>query len=353
MTTRARDDIDLMPGYHSPQLDVDVRLNTNESPFAPPPAFTTALCNAIDRLDLHRYPDRGATALRDALARHHGVTRDQVFAANGSNEVLQILLLAYAGPDRNAVVFEPTYALHSHIARLTGSGVVIGERGADFALDANTTVAFASAASPAVTFLCSPNNPTGGAERPEVIRAVAAAVQGLVVVDEAYGQFAPTSAIGEVRDGGNVVVVRTFSKTWALAGLRLGYAIAPTDVVVTLEKVALPYHLDAIKQAAGVLALDFDADMRARVATLVEERGRMLEALRALDVDVWPSDANFVLFRPRMHDGSGVWESLVERSVLVRNCTSWPGLDGCLRVSIGTRGENERFLEALTETLAQ
>lgn len=347
-----RADVALMPGYHSPQLDVEVRLNTNESPFAPPEAFTTALRAAIGALDLHRYPDRAATELRDALAAHHGVTRDQVFAANGSNEVLQILLLAFAGPDRGALVFEPTYALHSHIARLTGSDVVLGGRSGDFTLDAQSTAAFVTAASPAVTFLCSPNNPTGGAEPIEVVRAVAAASSSLVVVDEAYGQFAPSSAIGDVRDGGNIVVVRTFSKTWALAGLRLGYVVAPAEVVATLEKIALPYHLDAIKQVAGVLALGFDTEMRARVAALVEERERMLAALRALDVDVWPSDANFVLFRPRPLAGSDVWEALVERSVLVRNCSSWPGLSGCLRVTVGTRDENERFLEALTEILA-
>ncbi|HVE94564.1 MAG TPA: histidinol-phosphate transaminase [Acidimicrobiales bacterium] len=354
MTTAAkpRAAVELMEGYHSPQLDVEVRLNTNESPFAPPAAFTAALGAAIAALDLHRYPDRSAIELREALAAHHGVRRDQVFAANGSNEVLQTLLLAFAGPGRSTLVFEPTYALHSHIARLTGSEVVIGERSSDFTLDTDVAATFVAAAAPAVTFLCSPNNPTGCAERADVIEAVAAATPNLVVVDEAYGQFAPSSAIGDVREGGNVVVVRTFSKTWALAGLRLGYVVAPSDVVATLEKVALPYHLDAIKQVAGVLALGYDAEMRERVATLVAERERTFAALRALDVEVWPSDANFVLFRPRSRSGAEVWDALVERSIVVRNCASWPGLSGCLRVTIGTRDENDRFLEALTEVLA-
>jgi histidinol-phosphate aminotransferase len=275
-----------------------------------------------------------------------------VFVGNGSNEVLQALCLAYGGAGRAVAVFEPTYALHSHIARVTGTRVVVGERDDDFALDLAEVRRVLAEAAPAITFLCSPNNPTGRVEPPDAVRAVIDAAPGLVVVDEAYGQFAPSSAIADVADDRDLVVVRTFSKTWSLAALRLGYCVAPSRVVEALEHVALPYHLDAAKQLAGRLALRYTAEMEARVAALVEERGRLAAALGELPLDTWPSGANFILFRPRTRDGAEVWKELVERSILVRDCTTWPRLAGCLRVTVGTRDENDAFLRALSEVLA-
>ena len=347
-----RDDVSLMEGYHSPQVSVDVRLNTNEAPEPPPPAFVEALAERLRGIEWHRYPERGATRLRERLAAHHGVEPSMVFAANGSNEVLQTLLLAYGGPRRAVAVFEPTYALHSHIARITGTSVATGERREDFTIDLGEVKRVLGDSAPAVTFLCSPNNPTGTVDPPEVLAAVLEWAPGLVVVDEAYGQFAPRSAVGDVGAGVPLVVVRTFSKTWSMAAARLGYCVAPPEVVDALDKVVLPYHLDAVKQAAGELALDFEAEMRARVAALVEERGRLVGALSDLDVDVFPSGANFVLFRPRKLDGRHVWQGLLDRSVLVRDCSSWPRLEGCLRITIGTPAEDDAFLAALTEVLA-
>ena len=349
---RVRDDLVSLEGYHSPQVDVDVRLNTNESPYPPPQAWRDAFVAEVAGIAFNRYPDRRAGSLRGALAELHGVTPEQVFAANGSNEVLQALCLAYGGPGRSVVVFEPTYALHSHTARITGSEVVVGGRDDDFALDAEEVRRVLGQAHPTITFLCSPNNPTGTVDPPSTTAAVVDAAPGLVVVDEAYGQFSPHSAVGLVSDGSGLVVVRTFSKTWALAGLRLGYCVAPAEVVATLEQVTLPYHLDAAKQAGGRLALRFRAEMEARVAQLVNERERLSSVLAGLPVDTWPSGANFVLFRPRSLPGDEVWASLVERSVLVRNCASWPGLAGCLRVTVGTPEEDDAFLAALTEVLA-
>jgi histidinol-phosphate aminotransferase len=347
-----RPDLALMEGYHSPQLDVTVRLNTNEAPAPPPPAFTAAVAEAVAAVDWHRYPDRSYRALRDALADLHGVAPEQVFAANGSNEVLQTLCLTYGGPGRTAAVFEPTYALHSHIARITGTGVAVGERRADLGLDLDEVRALLAETAPAITFLCSPNNPTGMIEPPDLVQAVADEAPGLVVVDEAYGQFAPWSA-RELVDGDRpLVVTRTFSKTWSMAAARLGYMVGPAWLVAELDKVVLPYHLDAVKQAAGVAALRFGDEMRARVAGIVEERGRVTAALADMAVDVWPSGANFVLFRPRERAGDQVWKDLVERSVLVRNCASWPRLEGCLRVTIGTPHEDDAFLSALAEVLS-
>ena len=352
---RPRDDIALMAGYHSPQLDVAVRLNTNESPLPPPAAFAEAVAAAARSVDWHRYPDRQASELRSRIAARHGVAPDQVFAANGSNEVLQCLLLAYGGPGRSAVVFEPTYALHSHLARVTGTGVVEGDRRDDFTLEPGAAAALIDSARPAVTFLCSPNNPSGTVEPRSVVASLldaAASTSGLLCVDEAYAEFAPHSALELLDDDVPLAVTRTYSKTWAMAGARLGYLVGPAWLVAELHKVALPYHLDALKQAVGIAALAFVDEMQARVDAIVAERNRLSNRLDALPMDVWPSGATFVLIRPRRLNGAEVWQQLVDRSVLVRNCSSWPRLDGCLRVTVGTRQEDDRFLAALEEILA-
>jgi histidinol-phosphate aminotransferase len=347
-----REDLAGLEGYHSPQVSVDVRLNTNESPYPPPKAWRDAFLEELAATPFHRYPDREARALRTAVGEVHGVGPEQVLAGNGSNEVIQALCLAYGGPGRSVAVFEPTYALHSHIPRITGTGVAVGERrGDDFTLDPAEVTRLVRESRPALTFLCSPNNPTGIIDGPEVVEAALAAAPGLVVVDEAYGQFAATSALSLIDDDRQLVVIRTFSKTWSMAACRLGYMVAPAAVVAAAELAMLPYHLDAPTQIAGRLALRFTAEMEARVAALVSERQRLAAALAALPVDTWPSGANFILFRPREVDGPTVWKGLVERSVLVRDCSSWPLLDGCLRVTVGTPAEDDAFLAALTEVL--
>jgi histidinol-phosphate aminotransferase len=347
-----RPDLALAEGYHSPQVDAEVRLNTNESPFAPPDAWREEWLAALEEVSFHRYPDRPATALRRAVADLHRVSAEEVFCANGSNEVLQSLLLAFGGPGRRALLFEPTYALHAHIARITGTELIVGGRDDDFLIDRRDAEALVAARRPDVTFLCSPNNPTGRAEPRATVAAVCAAAPGLVIVDEAYGQFSPSSALelrGPAQPG--LVVTRTFSKTWALAGARLGYLVAEPAVVAACEAVVLPYHLSVQTQLAGLLALRHVPEMEARVARISEERGRVAAALGDLPVDTWPSDANFILFRPRDRAAEEVWRSLLSHSVLIRNCADWDGLRGCLRVTIGTAEENDRFLHALKESL--
>ena len=350
-----RPDLAALTGYHSAQVDVDVRLNTNESPLPPPPGWFEAYRAGLGAIDFNRYPDREASALRQALASSHGVRPDQVFCANGSNEVLQSLLLAFGGPDRTVALFEPTYTLHGHIARITGTAVATGNRTDDFVLDLGEVRRVIDAHDPVITFLCSPNNPTGRADTVDQITAVVDMAPGLVVVDEAYGQFARSSALDLVRAGDpgseRIAVVRTFSKTWSMAGVRLGYVIAAPEVIEACEMVALPYHLDTAKQLAGRLALGFVAEMETRVAMLIEERGRIAGALADLPVESWPSDANFILFRPTGSKAKEVWAHLLEASVLVRDCSEWPGLAGCLRVTVGLPDENDRFLAALTESL--
>ena len=344
-----RPDLGLREGYHSPQVDVPIRLNTNESPLPPPPEWTQRLAEELAEIEWNRYPDRQATQLRTVLADLHGVRVDQVFCANGSNEVLQSLCLAYGGPGRTVATFEPTYALHSHIAHLTATEVVEGRRRPDFSLDLDEVRDLQAAHHPIITFLCSPNNPTGMAEDPSAVRAVLESAPGLVVVDEAYGQFADWSALSMVDDDRPLVVTRTFSKTWSMAAARLGYLIGPAEVVANLERVALPYHLDALKQVAGRLAVEFIGQMEERVGLIVRERQRILAAMAKLPVTAWPSQSNFILFRPERRKGDEVWTGLLHRGVLVRDTSSWPGLAGCLRVTVGTAEENDSFLAALEE----
>lgn len=346
-----RDDLALHAGYHSPQVDVEVRLNTNEAPEPPPAGFREALADELDRIEWHRYPDRSALALREAIGAQHGVPASQVFVANGSNEVLQTICLTYGGPGRLAATFEPTYALHTHIPKITSTPTVSGRRADDLTLDLDEVRRVLVEHQPTITFLCSPNNPTGMVETEDTIRAVAELAPGLLVVDEAYGQFAPWSALALVDDEAPIVVTRTYSKTWSMAAARLGYLIGPSWLVAELHEVVLPYHLDAFKQAAGRVALRFEAEMHDRVALLVEERGRVAAALAELPVTTWPSGANFILFRPDTVDGDEVWKRLLDHSVLVRNCASWPGLDGCLRITLGNPAENDRFVAALTTVL--
>jgi len=354
-----RDDLRALEGYHSAQVDVEVRLNTNESPYPPPPGWAHDLAAALADVDWRRYPDRSAGELRSAIAAWHGVPVANVFAANGSNEVLQTLLLTYAGHGRAVVTFEPTYQLHSHLARISGATVVVGDRRPDFTLDVDAAERLVVDTAPAITFLCSPNNPTGLVEEPSTVRRLLAATPGLLVVDEAYAQFAPWSALELVDDAVPLAVVRTYSKTWSMAAARLGYLVGPSWLVEALQRVVLPYHLDTAKQLAGRLALDHVDEMDARVKLVVAERERLSEELARLPLDVFPSGANFVLFRVRTGAvgpdlgaaGHDVWQGLVDRGVLVRDCSRWERLDGCLRVTIGTPEEGDRFLEALRDVL--
>lgn len=359
MTTfpRPRADLRALEGYHSPQLDVPVRLNTNESPFPPLPELVREWTAALESQPLHRYPDRTARSLRERLAAQFGQPVERVFAANGSNEVLQTLLLTYGGPGRKLLVFEPTYALHQHIARITATEVIEAERDSRFHVSFSEARTVMDASRPDLVFLCSPNNPTGTTEtRANVEAIVAAAVERgntLVVIDEAYGEFADWTAFDLVADDVPLVVSRTYSKVWSLAALRLGFAVAPEWMVAELDTVVLPYHLDAATQLAGRLALDHVDAMEGRVRTLIEERERLFVALTdEPTLEVVPSGANFLLFRCRT-GGHAVWQALVDRGVLVRDFSGWPGVEDCLRVTVGTREENDAFLTALQDVLRE
>lgn len=354
MRPQVRADIALREGYHSPQIDVDVRLNTNEAPDAPPEGFHEALHTALDEVAWHRYPDRAAAALRARLAQRYGLDPSEVFVANGSNEVLQTLLLTYGGVGRKTALFEPTFAMHGHISKTVGSTVIEGDRADDYSLDLDEVRRVVTEHSPEVLFLCSPNNPSGIVDPPGTVEEVLSIMDGtggLLVVDEAYGQFADHSAVDLINDDTPLVVTRTFSKTWAMAGARLGYVLGPSWLIAELEKTVLPYHLDSFKQAAGIAALDFSDEMDERVEGIKGERERMIAALGELPVTVWPSGANFFLFRADDMSGQELWQALVDRSVLVRNCSNWPKISECLRVTVGAPEDNDRFLDAVTQIL--
>ncbi|NUS41692.1 MAG: histidinol-phosphate transaminase [Terrabacter sp.] len=340
--------------YGAPQLDVPVKLNTNENSHPLPDEVAADIEKAVSSVvrGLNRYPDRDAVALRADLAAYlgHGLDVARVWAANGSNEILQQLLQAFGGPDRLALGFTPAYSMHPIIAAATGTRWADGRREADFDIDAAHAAAQIAEHRPDVVFLCSPNNPTGTALRPDVLAAVLEAAPGLVVVDEAYAEFAregTDSALTLLPGRERLVVTRTMSKAFAFAGARLGYLAADPAVVDALQLVRLPYHLSALTQAAARAALDHAGVLLSTVDEIKRQRDRMVTRLTELGLSVVPSDANFVLFGG-LADSRAVWRSLVDRGVLIRDV----GLDGWLRVTAGTAAEVDAFLTAITAVVA-
>jgi histidinol-phosphate aminotransferase len=344
-----RDDLRDVQPYGAPQLDVPVRLNTNETPVPPPAAFMQRLAERIEALELHRYPDRRAWALRTALGSRFGLSPQRVWAANGSNEILLQLFQAYGGPGRRLLLFRPGYSAHPLIARVAATESVEVDLDDDFRLSPEGAVAAVREHDPDVVCLASPNNPTGVPVPLESFRALHDAGRGLVIADEAYVEFGGVSATTLLDELPRLVVVRTFSKAWRLAGLRLGYLLAHEWVVDDLRKVRLPYHLDALTQAAGLTACELAEDVTGHVEWVAAERDRLHAELEALPrIGVWPSAANFLLFRA---DTPELFDALLSRGVLVRDFSDKPRLEGCVRVTVGTPEENDRFIEALKECL--
>lgn len=346
-----RDDLRGQNPYGAPQLDVAVRLNTNENPFAPSPDVAASIATAVAAVatGLNRYPDRDAVALRSSLARYVSsrtgvyVSASQVWPANGSNEVLQQLLQAFGGPKRTAIGFEPSYPMHRLICRGTNTHYVACQRDDEFALTPEQVSDSVQREQADVVFLCTPNNPTGTALGPEVIEAAYGATQGLVIVDEAYAEFSgQQSAVALLANRERLVVVRTLSKALELAGARIGYAVANPSVVEALQLVRLPYHLSSVTQAVGLAALDHTDELLRWVDELKRQRDRIASTLISLGYTVLPSEANFVLFGG-LGDQARFWNELVASSVLVRDV----GIPGHLRVTVGTSGETDAFLAAV------
>ena len=334
--------------YDSPQMDAPVRLNANECPLPLPEGFAAELAEAIRELPLHRYPDGRQRALREALSGRTGHPFDGIWPANGSNEVLTQLLQAYGGTGRRAALFEPTYLLHRRLAWLTGTDVLERRLEAPFLLT-DDDLAWVESERPDVVFVCSPNNPTGTAQRRDTIADLAERSDGLVIVDEAYIDFGGDPALPLVPNHPNVAIVRTFSKSFALAGARIGYVLASPDVIGDLERVRLPYHLSTLTQAAGVVALRHADEAAGALAAIRTERDRIAAELSEVEgVTVHASSANFVLFEPPA-EASEVWRGLLDRGVLVRDLSGV--VPNALRVTAGTTHEVDVFLKALEEVL--
>ena len=341
--------------YGAPQLDVPVRLNTNENPYPPSDIVVADIAAAAARVaaGLNRYPDREASALRADLAAYlgHGLTASQVWAANGSNEVMLQLLQAFGGPGRTALSFAPTYSMYPEYARDTHTRWVTGRRADDFSLDLDAAEVMIASERPSVVLLASPNNPTGTALPLEQIEAVYDAAPGVVVVDEAYSEFRhpeTPSALRLLPGRPRLVVTRTMSKAFALAGGRLGYLAADPAVVDAVRIVRLPYHLSALSQEVARVALRHADELLGEVDKLRAQRDDLVAELRGLGLRVADSDANFVLFGS-FDDRHAVWQSLLDRGVLIRET----GPPGWLRVSIGRPEEMMEFVNALREVVGR
>ncbi|MFI8998215.1 histidinol-phosphate transaminase [Streptomyces sp. NPDC053542] len=354
-----RDELRGKSPYGAPQLDVPVRLNTNENPYPLPEPLVQRIAERVTEAarDLNRYPDRDAVELRTELARYlsrtggHEVTKDQVWAANGSNEVIQQLLQTFGGPGRSAIGFEPSYSMHGLISRGTGTEWISGPRNDDFTIDVEAAKKSIAERKPDVVFICSPNNPTGTAVAAETVLALYEAAQAakadtagaLVVVDEAYGEFSHRPSLLPLIEGRpNLVVSRTMSKAFGAAGLRLGYLAADPAVVDAVQLVRLPYHLSSVTQATALAALEHTDTLLKYVEQLKTERDRIVDELRAIGCEVVDSDANFVQFG-RFDDQHTAWQAILDQGVLVRD----NGVPGWLRVTAGTPAENDAFLDAV------
>ena len=344
-----RDDLRGLQPYGAPQLDVRVRLNVNENPFPPDEDAVRDIVAAVAEVagELNRYPDRDATALRNDLARYlgHDLTSANVWAANGSNEVMVQLLQAFGGPGRTALTFGPTYSMYQEYCRDTFTTYVEVPRSDDFTIDPDDAVGAVMGHKPLVVLVASPNNPTGTPLDLDVVGELCRAVPGIVIIDEAYAEFAAPqrpSALSLLPEFDNLVVTRTMSKAFALAGARVGYLAASPQIVDAVQLVRLPYHLSSVTQAVAQAALRHADSLLRTVALLRDERDAVSAWLTDQGLEVAPSDANFLLFG-RFTDRHQVWQDLLTHDVLVRET----GPDGWLRVSIGTPDDNAAFRHAL------
>ena len=352
LAPEGRSDLADLKPYRAPQLDAPVKLNTNESPFPPPESFTVELQQRIAHLGLNRYPIRDFSEVREKLAAFLGTLTDRVWLANGSNEIILQLLLAYGGPERKVMTFEPTYGMHGQITRISGTRHLRARRNPDYTIHPEASIEAIQLHRPDVVFLCSPNNPTGNSNSAEEVIAICEASPALVILDEAYVEFSGRGHLRLIEECDNLVVTRSFSKSWRLAGARIGYLVAPPRIIEEVQKVRLPYHFSALSQATVLAALNHAEEIMGTIETLNFERARMYEELSTMrGVTAFRSDANFILFRCDSRPGPEVWQALLDKGILVRDFNEVPGCENCLRVSVGTHEENEKFLEALSVLL--
>lgn len=347
-----------MSPYGAPQLDVAVALNTNENTHPVPQPVVDAITERVSRAagQLNRYPDREFTELRTALAAYlgHELTADNLWAANGSNEILQQILQTFGGPGRSVLTFVPTYSMYPLLASGTGTEFIAGQRAEDFTLTAESAAQQVREHAPDVVILCSPNNPTGTALGLDVVEAVYDAAEesnSMVIVDEAYAEFArfgTPSALTLLEGRPRLIVTRTMSKAFALAGARLGYFAAAPEVTDAIRLVRLPYHLSAVSQATALAALEHSDVLLSTVEDIKMQRDRIVDDLKRLGLEPAESDSNFV-FYGGMENAQQMWQNLLDQGVLVRDV----GIPGHLRVTAGTEDETTAFLTAVENYLQQ
>lgn len=340
--------------YGAPQLSVPVALNTNENPHPPSDELIADLVEEVQRVaaGLNRYPERDAVELRDALAAYVSkqtgvtVTRDQVWAANGSNEVLQQLLQAFGGPGRTAMGFVPSYSMHPILSSGTQTEFIGIPRGEDFHIDVDLAVREINEQKPDVVFVTTPNNPTGDVTALADIERIIEAASGIVIVDEAYAEFSPSASAVSLLEKypAKLVVSRTMSKAFDFAGGRLGYFVAAPAFIEAVMLVRLPYHLSVLSQAAARVALRHAGETLGNVDKLASERERVQAALLQLGYEVVDSESNFLFFGD-FDDAHAAWQEFLDRGVLIRDV----GVAGHLRVTIGLDEENDAFLAAAKE----
>jgi histidinol-phosphate aminotransferase len=352
-----REDLAQLTPYGAPQVGAEATLNTNENPYPPSPALVEAITARISKVaaTLNRYPDRDSTTLRKKLAEYineqsgTSFATENIWAANGSNEIIQSLYLAFGS--RPTLGFTPSYSMHPLIAKVVGVQWHDGGRRPDFSLDCGVASRQVQELSPALTFITTPNNPTGTKVTLADIKVMAEAtkgVEGLLIVDEAYAEFDEEgSAVTLVNEYPNVVVIRTMSKAFAFAGARLGYLVAHPQVVDALFLVRLPYHLSALTQAAAEVALAYRAELLGTVAKLIDSRKKVVAEVEALGLKVIPSAANFILITGFDIPAPQLWQMMLDRGVLIRDV----GLSGHIRVTIGKDAENKKFVDALSKCL--
>jgi histidinol-phosphate aminotransferase len=352
-----RDALRPLSPYGAPQVPAQASLNTNENPYSPSATLQKAITNAVANVaaNLNRYPDRDATKLRTDLAAYINelsgtkFSAENIWAANGSNEIIQSIFLAFA--QGSVLGFTPSYSMHPLIAKTTGAQWIDGKRNSDFSLNTADAVAEILANKPSLTFITTPNNPTGGAvtiESIQLLADAAKAVGGLLVVDEAYAEFSQEiSAVTLIANNPHIIVIRTMSKAFAFAGARVGYLVSDQAVKDAMMIVRLPYHLSALTQAAALVAIEHRAELLGGVSTLIAARENVVSELHAMGLTTIPSSANFVLFTGFKQEAPQLWAEMLEKGVLIRDV----GLSGYLRVTIGNEAENQLFVSALKELI--
>lgn len=345
---KPRPQVAALKPYHLPELTANIILSANESPYNLPQQIIDKIKNSLEEVAYNRYPDPLSTEIRELLGAHFGLGATQVFVGNGGDEVILDLFLAYGGEGRRAITFEPMFEIYSITGRMTGTEMVpILRSPVDFTADGVLSQAYGTDAS--LIFLCCPNNPTGDVVSLAAIEELLKNTEALVVIDEAYAEFSGQTALPLLEKYENLAILRTFSKAFSLAGLRAGYLLARPEVIENMLKVKLFFNFNKLSQVIAKIAFENRAIFDEKIKVILAERDRLFEEMAQIkEIKAFPTHANFILFRTE-RPAADVWQGLLDKGILIRNCSNQPLLENCLRVTVGTPEENEAFLAALRE----